>query len=90
MIADGTHTLGNITGAGSTLVGSSATLTVASIVQDTLTIGGDYSSLVGAYSPVSSATAATTLVPEPCSLVLLASLGVAFAAVSSYRRWRSA
>ena len=81
VVADGTHALGNITGAGSTLVGGSAMLTVASIVQDSLTIGGNYSSLVGAYSAVDSATAPTAApVPEPGMLLLLVSLGVTLAA----------
>jgi len=43
LLTDGTHTLGYITGADSTLVGSSAQHIAANIVQGTLTIGGDFS-----------------------------------------------
>ena len=71
LVADGTHTVGDIAGSGSIMVGNNARLTAHSIVQDTLTIGGDYSSLL---------TPAKAAVPEPGSLAILASLGVVLAA----------
>ena len=67
VIGDGSHALGNIIGNGDTYVGSSAHLTAKSIVQDTLTIGGDYRSIL--------ASAPHAAVPEPGTLVLLATLG---------------
>jgi autotransporter-associated beta strand protein len=76
VVIDGSHTLGTVSGSGSLKVGGSSTLTATSIVQDTLTIGGDYSSLV----PPASAAAPTQSVPEPASFALLASLGIALAA----------
>jgi autotransporter-associated beta strand protein len=80
VVIDGSHALGTVSGSGSLKVGGSSTLTATSIVQDTLTIGGDYSSLI---PPVADASSAQT-VPEPASLALLASLAVILTAF--YRR----
>jgi autotransporter-associated beta strand protein len=71
VVVDGTHSLKNIVGGGNTFVGNSAHLTVTSIVQDSLTIGGDYSSVL--------ASASAAAVPEPGTLALLATLSVALA-----------
>jgi autotransporter-associated beta strand protein len=71
LVNDGSHTVGNITGPGVTLVGNGAQLTAHSIVQDTLTVGGNYGSLL----PASAA------VPEPGVLVLLALAIVPLAAL---------
>jgi autotransporter-associated beta strand protein len=81
LVADGTHTLGTINGNGATLVGNGATLTASSIVQDTLTIGGDYRSILAQCNAGPAAADAATTVPEPSSLLLLASClaGLAFA-----------
>ncbi len=73
LIADGSHALGAISGTGSTLVDGGAQLTADSIVQDTLTIGGDHGSLLAAVS-------SNAAVPEPSALALLAVLGVVLAA----------
>ena len=77
LIADGTHSLAAISGTGSTLLGSSATLGVPSIVQGSLTIGGDYGSILASCNSGSVQSAA---VPEPSTLALLASLCIALAA----------
>jgi autotransporter-associated beta strand protein len=82
LLADGTHTLNSISGTGSTLVGNGAVLNVPSLVQDTLTIGGDYSAIVSMASPVTQ----TVAVPEPSVLALLATLAVALAAGYLRRR----
>ena len=86
IIADGTHTLGDIIGTGSTLVGDFAQLSVASIVQDTLTIGGNYSSLIVSNSLDNLQNAS---VPEPSTSTFLVSLGVAFAAAYLRKKRRS-
>ncbi len=77
LIADGEHLLGIVNGTGSLLVGDSVQLGVTSLVQNTLAIGGDFSSLLGSNSSGSSSIAA---VPEPSALSLLASMGAVFAA----------
>jgi autotransporter-associated beta strand protein len=77
LIADGSHSLGVIGGTGSLLVGDSPQLSVTSLVQNTLEIGGDFSSLLGSNS---SGSFSNGTVPEPTALVLLASLGAVFAA----------
>ena len=67
--ADGTHTLSNIACNGSILVGNAAQLTVGSIAQDTLTIGGDYSSLL---TPLRSpGDRSVPAVPEPPTFSLV-------------------
>jgi autotransporter-associated beta strand protein len=71
LVNDGSHVVGNITGSGVTLVGNGAQLTAHSIVQDTLTVGGNYGSLL----PASAA------VPEPGVLILLALAIVPLAAL---------
>ncbi len=76
LIADGAHALGDIVGSGSTLVGNTAQLNAASIVQDTLAIGGDYSSFV---TTCSSSNRSSAAVPEPSTSLLLASLCVLLA-----------
>lgn len=82
LIADGTHTLSNIIGHGSTLVNDSAQLTASSITQDTLTIGGDYSSLL---TPLrSSSNTSISAVPEPMAFSLLGS----FSLVCAVYAWR--
>jgi autotransporter-associated beta strand protein len=67
-IADGltSHTVGSISGSGMTYVAEDATLYAASIVQDTLVIGGSPS--LGA----SASFAAAAVVPEPATWILLA------------------
>jgi hypothetical protein len=76
VVADGSHTLGNIVGTGALKIGDSAQLTATSIVQDSLVIGGDYSSLVAQAAP---AVAQSIPVPEPGMMTLLASLALAAA-----------
>jgi autotransporter-associated beta strand protein len=63
-VLDGTHTVNAITGAGTTNVYGTATLTAPSIVQGTLTIGGVAPTAAGA-------------VPEPSTMVLLVLAGCA-------------
>ncbi len=73
LFPDGSNAfVGNITGAGTTIVSNHASLTATSIVQDTLIIGGT--------SPMAAA------VPEPGVLTLLASLGLAAFAASFLRK----
>jgi autotransporter-associated beta strand protein len=78
LVAEGTHTLCSISGTGSTLVGNGAVLNVPSIMQDTLTIGGDYSGILSSAIPAAASQAIA--VPEPSILALLATLTVAMAA----------
>ena len=82
VIADGTHTLGDIIGSGSTLVGGSVQLNATSIVQGTLSLGGDYSALIASSTAANMQNAA---VPEPSVFVLLLSLGIMLA-VTAFRR----
>jgi autotransporter-associated beta strand protein len=77
LITGGSHTLGAINGTGSTLVDDTTQLNVFSIVQDTLSIGGNHSSLL---PPDSPGVSQNTSIPEPSALALLATLGVMLAA----------
>ena len=70
-VLDGTHTVNAISGAGTTNVYGTATLTAPSIVQGTLTIGGVAPTAAGA-------------VPEPSTIVLLVLAGLAV--VGAYLR----
>jgi autotransporter-associated beta strand protein len=72
LIADGTHTVGSISGTGFTLVSGSAQLSATSIQQDALIIG---------------APSMTIAVPEPDMLALLISL-VALGATGYFRKKR--
>jgi len=86
--ADHTHVVGDISGSGTTQVDSGASLTAASISQNTLTIGSGATVTIQAIpgGPLSNTIAA---VPEPSTLVLLAAafLMLAFKKLSvfSYR-----
>ncbi|MBN2577498.1 MAG: autotransporter-associated beta strand repeat-containing protein [Pirellulales bacterium] len=67
VVDGGTHSLGNVWGTGAMQVASDAQITVSSIVQGTLTIGG---------VPPSTGGAASQPVPEPGVFVLLLSSAV--------------
>jgi hypothetical protein len=69
-IANGAHTVGHISGNGTTLVDSGASLTVASISQSALTIGSGATLTIQAI-PGGPLGGAITPVPEPSALVLL-------------------
>jgi autotransporter-associated beta strand protein len=69
-VSGGTYEVGDISGSGTTQVDSDASLTAASICQDTLTIGND--AMVTIESITGGAlSGAITSVPEPSTLVLL-------------------
>jgi autotransporter-associated beta strand protein len=69
-IASGSHTLDTISGSGSTIVDKGASLTVSSIVQNTLTIGSSSGTAVQSYS-ATTIDNSIAAVPEPGTLVLL-------------------
>jgi fibronectin-binding autotransporter adhesin len=83
-MADSSHTVGNITGGGNTKVDAGASLTATSITQGTLTIGSGAKVTI---QPIAAGALgdAITPVPEPGTLVLLASalFGLLF-----YARWK--
>jgi unsaturated chondroitin disaccharide hydrolase len=71
-VASGTHLVNAITGSGATLVDSGATLSAASIYQDTLTISSGAKVII---LPIADGPlyATITAVPEPSAFVLFAS-----------------
>ncbi|MGW8256691.1 MAG: autotransporter-associated beta strand repeat-containing protein, partial [Thermoguttaceae bacterium] len=76
LIADGTHTVGNITGTGSTVLSDSAQLTVTSITQKTLTIGSGGKVTLSPHSVgLNLASQTPQSVPEPS--ILIAAMGIA-------------
>jgi autotransporter-associated beta strand protein len=79
VIADGAHTLGDIAGTGSLLVGDTSVLTATSIVLDTLVIGGDYT----AYA---TPTPPPTAVPEPAAIFLLLAALLALPMIKKRRK----
>jgi autotransporter-associated beta strand protein len=83
VIVDGTHSLLEIVGTGSTLIGGSAQLSTTRIVQDSLTLGGNYSGLVALSA---RSTVQNAAVPEPSAMVLILTLGFGLAAAAFYRR----
>jgi autotransporter-associated beta strand protein len=82
-VVNGTHAVGAINGSGITQVDSGATLTAASIVQGTLTIGSGATVTIQAIpgGPLGNTIAP---VPEPSALVLL---GIGFISLLRYA-WR--
>jgi autotransporter-associated beta strand protein len=86
-ILNGAHTVGVISGNGTTLVESGATLTVASISQGTLTIGSGATLTIQAI-PGGLQGGAIAPVPEPSALLLLTGVLIwqAFAYVKKMRR----
>jgi autotransporter-associated beta strand protein len=84
-ISDGVHAFGNVIGSGFTYVENSARLNAASIVQDTLSIGGGHISELALVFPAASQTLS---VPEPNSLVLLTSLVLVSTATWLGRKWK--
>ena len=72
-LLDGNHTLGRVSGSGSaTLVDAGASLTVTSIVQDSITLGVGATLTVAAIpGGPSSGSGALTPVPEPSAWLLL-------------------
>lgn len=85
LITDGSHSFNTISGSGSMLVGDSASIEVSSIQLDSLTIGGDYSSMIPARNAIAPQTVP---VPEPSTLALLASLASVLAAAYFRRQKR--
>jgi autotransporter-associated beta strand protein len=84
LISAGDHAANNIVGSGTTMVDLNSTLAAASIVQDSLVIGGDHSALLATASAGVAWT--PTAVPEPNTWALLASLAGAFLAVRTRRK----
>jgi fibronectin-binding autotransporter adhesin len=74
VVDGGAHVLGIISGTGVTQVTSDAQVTVSSVVQNTLIIGGE---------PPSAGGLASQPVPEPATWLLLASLGAGWGT----KRW---
>jgi autotransporter-associated beta strand protein len=79
LLVNGTHTVGNITGTGSTVLNTTSQLTAGSITQSILTIGGSKAT----YSPGSEGfnygSETPQPVPEPSFMV--AAMGIAAAAI---------
>jgi fibronectin-binding autotransporter adhesin len=79
LLADSDHTVGNITGTGSTVLEANAQLTVTSITQDTLTLGAGAKLTIAAITSGSLAGGVgLSAIPEPSTwtLLLLAGLGL--------------
>jgi fibronectin-binding autotransporter adhesin len=72
-VVDGTHTVGAISGGGTTLVDSGAGLSVASVSQDVLTVGSGATVTIRAI-PGGPLGGAVTPVPEPSAVVLLSTV----------------
>jgi autotransporter-associated beta strand protein len=83
VIVDGTHVYDTIAGSGSTLVGDSVRVDLASLVQDRLSIGGNYDSLLTAGG---SNVLQNTAVPEPSVITLMILAGVLIGLSGSRRR----
>lgn len=78
--ANNVHTVGTISGFGTTQVCNGATLIATSIVQKTLIIGGDRPPLLNGESVVS--------VPEPCTALMAAMIGLGLLAMGFLRKYR--
>jgi fibronectin-binding autotransporter adhesin len=85
LVTAGEHTVNDIVGTGATMVDLDSTLTAASIIQDSLVIGGDHSDLLTSAS--AGVAWAPSPVPEPSSLLLL-SCGLALACTACFRNRR--
>ena len=83
-VVNGAHTVGVISGNGTTLVDTGAKLTAASISQNTLTIGSGATVTIQAI-PGGPLSGTTALVPEPSTLVLLG-IGIVSLAVCTWQR----
>jgi fibronectin-binding autotransporter adhesin len=69
---DGNHTVGNITGAGTTILDAGAALTATSIIQNTVTLGaGSRITIVPIPGGPQAGTGSLTAVPEPSTLAML-------------------
>ncbi len=96
-VTGGTHTLDTVTGSGTTTVSGSAVLVVATLVQDSLILGGTSASEDSSASnsdvaaPVSEVVASSpiTAVPEPTTLALLFFAGLALTAANRVRSKKS-
>ncbi|MGD0655129.1 MAG: autotransporter-associated beta strand repeat-containing protein [Thermoguttaceae bacterium] len=78
-VDSGTHTVGDISGTGTTYILDGGNLTASSVVQDTLTIGAVTTFTIASLSGGSqSGSSSTTPVPEPSTIALLiaAALGI--------------
>ncbi len=75
-VLGGSHTIGAITGSGTTVVRGDSVIVVGTLVQDTLILGGDGS----------AAAASPAAVPEPATLLTLALFGVYAAFIAKRRR----
>jgi autotransporter-associated beta strand protein len=86
-VADGSHTVGDISGSGKTQVDSSASLTASSIHQATLTIGSGAIVTIQAIpgGPLANRTI-TTIVPELSSLVMLVQVIIGLS-IYRYRKY---
>ena len=75
----GSHTAGNVSGAGSTLLDANAALTATSVVQNTLTIGTGATLTIAAIpGGPSSGLGSISPVPEPSTwaMLMLAAMGL--------------
>jgi autotransporter-associated beta strand protein len=70
-VDSGNHTLGNISGIGTTLLSAEANLTAASVVQGTITLGTGATLTISAIAGGPNAGPLSVAVPEPSSIVLL-------------------
>ena len=77
-VADGAHTVGSITGSGTTQIDAGASLTAASIAQGTLTLGAGATLTIEAISGGPTGGSITP-VPEPSALALLCAASILFA-----------
>ena len=86
-IVNGAHTVGNISGNGTTVIDSGASLTVESIWQDTLTMGSGATLNIQAI-PDGMQGGAITPVPEPSTVVFFAVAFIMFILVraKTFRR----
>ena len=81
-VADGTHTVGNISGVGAVVLSAGANLTVTSLIQNTITLGpGGTLTIAAIPGGPTAGGRAPQPVPEPSSVVLLiaAVAGIGFA-----------
>ena len=86
-IVNGSHTVGAISGSGTTMVDAGAKLTATSISQGTLTLGAG-ATLTIATIPGGPTSGTITPVPEPSVFVLLAGFFVALA-IRLHKRMRA-
>ncbi|MGA2061639.1 MAG: autotransporter-associated beta strand repeat-containing protein [Thermoguttaceae bacterium] len=81
-VLSGTHTVGNISGIGNTILSADSNLTASSVVQNTLTIGAGATLTIAAIpgGPIGSLTPLYNVkpIPEPSVMVLLSIAVLAF------------